>query len=121
MSGGDIAGLIAALAFLLLVGILAVPLLKLGKVLDETRYSIHDVTKDVSPLLKEATDTLATANKELDKVDGVTSKLASIAENIASAVESVTSVISSPVAKLAGVLASVGFGRNSKKQKNRKG
>ncbi len=35
MSVGDVAGLIAAIAFVLLVGLLAIPLLKLGKVLDE--------------------------------------------------------------------------------------
>src|SRR5699024_8138537 len=35
MSIGDIAGLIAAIAFVLLVGALAVPLLKLGRVMDE--------------------------------------------------------------------------------------
>ncbi|HEX6921621.1 MAG TPA: DUF948 domain-containing protein, partial [Actinomycetes bacterium] len=34
---GEIAGLIAAVAFVLLVGVLAVPLIKLGRVFDETR------------------------------------------------------------------------------------
>ncbi|MEY3999837.1 MAG: hypothetical protein RLZZ626_192 [Actinomycetota bacterium] len=45
MSGGDIAAIIAAAAFVLLVLFLAVPLLKLGRVLDETRNSIHDLTR----------------------------------------------------------------------------
>ncbi len=124
MSGGEIAGLIAASAFLLLVIFLAVPMLKLGKVLDETRYTIHDVTKDVSPLLKEATDTLATANKELEKFDGVTSTLAKIAENLAGVVASVTGVVSSPLAKVAGIVGSFGAGRKAKKsakQKTQKG
>ncbi len=40
MSVGDVAGLIAAVAFVLLVGALAIPLVKLGGVLDETRQ--HD-------------------------------------------------------------------------------
>ena len=40
MSVGDIAGLIAALAFVALVGALAVPLVKLGRVLDEARVSV---------------------------------------------------------------------------------
>lgn len=120
MSGGDIAGLIAASAFLLLVVFLAVPLVKLGKVLDETRFTIHDVTKDVSPLIREATETLATANKELDKLDGVTSTLSRVAENIAAVVASVTGLVSSPLAKVAGFAGSFGMGRKSKK-KNQKG
>ena len=41
MSAGEIAGLIAAVAFVLLVVLLAVPLLKLGKVLDETRSTVR--------------------------------------------------------------------------------
>lgn len=124
VSGGDIAGLIAASAFLLLVIFLAVPLIKLGKVLDETRLSLHDVTKDVSPLIKEARDTLATANRELDKFDGVTSTLAKVAENVAGIVALVTGVVNSPLAKIAGVVGAFGSGRRGKtttKQKKRKG
>jgi hypothetical protein len=37
MSVGDVAGLIAAIAFVLLVGALAIPLIKLGGVLAESR------------------------------------------------------------------------------------
>ena len=42
---GDIAGLIAAVAFVALVGLLAVPLLKLGRVFDEARESIKELTE----------------------------------------------------------------------------
>lgn len=115
MTGGDIAALIAAAAFLVLVVLLAVPLIKLGRVLDEARYTIHDVTKDVSPLLKEATDTLATANRELDKLDGVTTHLTKTVENVGGIVASVTGIVSSPLAKFAGILAGLGFGRSGRK------
>ena len=43
MSGGEIAGLIAAGAFVLLVVLIAVPLLKLGRTLDETTLTIRQV------------------------------------------------------------------------------
>ena len=46
MSIGELAGLIAALAFVLLVGFLGYPLYKLGKVFDETAVSVHDVTDE---------------------------------------------------------------------------
>jgi uncharacterized protein YoxC len=55
MSGGDVAALIAAGGFVLLVLFVAVPLLKLGRVLDETRNSIRDLNETVSPLLSEPT------------------------------------------------------------------
>ena len=44
MSGGDIAGLIAAGVFALLVLLLAVPILKLGRVFDEVRTSIRSIS-----------------------------------------------------------------------------
>jgi uncharacterized protein YoxC len=40
MSGGDIAGLIAAGVFAVLVGLLAIPLVKLGRVFDEAGTAI---------------------------------------------------------------------------------
>ena len=55
MSVGDIAGLIAAIAFVLLVGLLAIPLLKLGKVLDEARRLVRNVTDETVPLINGVT------------------------------------------------------------------
>ena len=51
MSVGDVAGLIAAVAFVLLVGVLAIPLVKLGGVFDETRSMIKGVSDETVPLL----------------------------------------------------------------------
>ena len=49
MSGGDIAGLIAAGVFAVLVAILAVPILKLGKVFDEMRVTIKQISDGTTP------------------------------------------------------------------------
>ena len=53
---GGVAGLIAALAFVLLVGALAYPLIKLGKVLDETRVTVRGLSDGTLP--PAARDTL---------------------------------------------------------------
>ena len=76
MSGGDIAGLIAAVAFVLLVGVLAVPLVKLGRVLDEARVSVHDLTEHTLPVIDEAAALVASSNGQLEKVDQVTTAAA---------------------------------------------
>ncbi|HHW50422.1 MAG TPA: DUF948 domain-containing protein, partial [Pseudoclavibacter sp.] len=47
MTAGEVAGLIAAGAFAVLVLLAAVPLLKLGRLLDEARFTLHDLGKDV--------------------------------------------------------------------------
>ena len=65
MSVGEVAGLIAACALLILVGLLAYPILKLGKVLDETRIMVKGVSDSSVPLLGEVTTTVATTNAQL--------------------------------------------------------
>lgn len=53
MTLGQIAGLIAALAAVVLVALCAVPLLKLGGVLDEVRKAVCDVDESTVPILEE--------------------------------------------------------------------
>ncbi|WP_296631767.1 DUF948 domain-containing protein [Rhodoluna sp.] len=103
MSGGDIAALIAAGAFALLVLFIAVPLLKLGRVLDETRESIRDLNNSVAPLLTELTDTVTEANKQLARVDVITENVAEVSANISSLVAVFSSTVGSPLVKLAGL------------------
>ena len=65
MSVGEFAGLLTAIAFVLLVGALAYPLIKLGKVLDETRQTVRGLSDGTLPLLTEVTTTVATTNEQL--------------------------------------------------------
>ena len=103
MSGGDIAGIIAASGFVLLVIFLAVPLIKLGGVLDETRDSIRDLSADMSPLLTELTEIVSATNKQLAKVDVITSNVAEVTTNISSMVAVFSAAIGSPLVKIAGL------------------
>ncbi|MEW1921815.1 DUF948 domain-containing protein, partial [Pseudarthrobacter oxydans] len=51
MSVGALAGLIAAVMFALLVLLLAVPIMKLGQVLDEVRIAIRSLSEGTTPLM----------------------------------------------------------------------
>ncbi|WP_246486334.1 DUF948 domain-containing protein [Kribbella qitaiheensis] len=81
MSVGEVAGLIAACALLILVGLLAYPILKLGKVLDETRIMVKGVADSSVPLLGEVTNTVATTNAQLAKVDVITDNASTVTTN----------------------------------------
>jgi len=94
MSAGEIAGLIAAVAFVLLVGVLAVPLIKLGGVFDETRSMIKGVSDETVPLLNEVTTTVTTTNAQLVKVDKVTTNVSALTALFAA-------TLGSPVIKVA--------------------
>lgn len=101
MSAGDVAGLIAAIAFVLLVGLLAVPLLKLGKVFDETRQSIREMSDESVPLLKEVTTTVSHTNDQLVKVDTITTNAAQVATNVSALTALFAATLGSPVVKVA--------------------
>jgi uncharacterized protein YoxC len=101
MSAGEIAGLIAAVAFVLLVGVLAIPLVKLGGVLDETRGLIKGVSDETVPLLSEVTTTVSTTNAQLVRVDAITSNVQSATTNVSALTSLFAATLGSPVVKVA--------------------
>jgi uncharacterized protein YoxC len=101
MSGGDIAGLIAAGVFAVLVALLAVPVLKLGKVFDELRAAIRTVTDETTPLITEVTSTVSTTHQQLKNVDGITSNVSDASANLSALSSLVAATIGAPLIKVA--------------------
>jgi uncharacterized protein YoxC len=101
MSVGDVAGLIAAVAFVLLVMVIAYPLYKLGKVLDETRLTVRGLSEGTLPLLTEVTTTVATTNEQLIKVDAITTNVAQVSTNVSALTSLFAATLGSPVVKVA--------------------
>jgi uncharacterized protein YoxC len=101
MSVGDVAGLIAAIAFVLLVGLLAIPLLKLGKVLDETRRLVGSVTDETVPLINEVTTTVGLTNHQLERVDTITANVQQVTTNVSALTSLFAATLGSPVVKVA--------------------
>lgn len=113
MSGGDIAGLIAAGVFLVLVLLLAVPLLKLGGVLDEVRSGIRESIDAITPTLAETQVTVLEANKQLAKIDSITTHVSETTSNVSSLVALTAATVGGPLIKLAGFSAAVRAGISS--------
>lgn len=101
MSAGEIAGLIAAIAFVLLVGILAIPLVKLGGVLGATRQLVADIDRQTVPLLGEVTTSVTHVNEELVRVDAITANVASVTGNISALTALFAATLGGPVIKVA--------------------
>jgi uncharacterized protein YoxC len=81
MTVGAIAGLIAAIAFVALVALAAVPLLKLGRVLEEVRLAVRDIGHESVPILTELQGTVRATNSELEKIGVVTEDVAKVSAN----------------------------------------
>ena len=107
MTGGDIAGLIAAGIFAILVGLLAVPLVKLGRVLDETSKAIRELSDNVTPLLEEATTTISESNKQLGRLDTITADVAETTGNLTALVSLFAASVGGPLIKVAAFSAGV--------------
>jgi uncharacterized protein YoxC len=99
-----------------LVGLLAIPLVKLGRVLDETKSSIHEVTDGITPILEETATTIQETNKQLARVDTITRNVADVTGNVSALVALFAATVGGPLIKLAGFSAAgkaaFSFGRS---------
>ncbi|MEV4352458.1 DUF948 domain-containing protein [Actinoplanes sp. NPDC049596] len=120
MDAGEIAGLIAAGAFLMLVIVLAVPILKLGRTVDAATRAINDVTDRTGPLLGDVNDTVRNVNTALGQVqvslDGVNVQLAKVdtitehAAHVTANVANLSTVVAAAAANPLVKVASFGYG-----------
>jgi uncharacterized protein YoxC len=115
VSGGQIAALIAAGAFVMLVLVLAVPILRLRHTVDAATRAINDITDRTGPLLGNVNETVENVNAALTQVhtslDGVNLQLArldtitahaqSVTANVANLTTVVTSAAANPLVKVA--------------------
>jgi hypothetical protein len=122
MTPGDVALIVLAAAWVVLVGFLSIVLLNTYNVLTSTKLTIDAVREETVPLLREVKTSVEKANREIDRVDGM---LVS-ATNIVGRAEKLTGLIeeaaASPLVKIISVGAGLrkGFAK-AKKGRRRKG
>jgi uncharacterized protein YoxC len=117
VSAGEWAGLIAALAFVLLVVFIAIPLLKLGRTLDETTLTIRQVREQSAPILGQASTTVAHVNSNLERVDDITGNAANVSSNVAALSSVIAATLGSPLIKV----AAFSYGVRTAAKKKREG
>lgn len=103
MSAGQIAALIAAGAFVLLVLLLAIPLLKLGRTLDEATIAIRKAHENSDPILIGANETITHVNAQLERVDGITSNAQAVSGNVSALSSVFTATLGGPLVKTAAL------------------
>lgn len=92
MSIGNIAALIAATAAVVLVALLAVPIVKLGHVMDEITSSVRDVDRSALEILEELRQTVITTNEEISRIGDVTENVNRMSEHAANATQHASDV-----------------------------
>ncbi|MEU4744687.1 DUF948 domain-containing protein [Actinosynnema sp. NPDC023658] len=103
MSPGQIAALVAAGAFVLLVLLLAIPLIKLGRTLDEATIAIRKAHQNSDPIFTGANTTITHVNTQLERVDGITANARAVTGNVSALTSLFTATLGGPLVKAAAL------------------
>jgi uncharacterized protein YoxC len=103
VSAGQIAALVAAGALVVLVVLLAVPLLKLGRTLDEATVALRKAHEGSAPLLDDAQTTLRQVNNQLERVDGITAGARTVSTNVSVLTSLFTATFGGPLVRVAAL------------------
>ena len=101
LTGGQVAGLIVAVFFAILVLVLCLVLIKLGRVVEETQRLVSGITDKTVPLLGEVTTSVTHVNQELTRVDAITANVQSISGNVSALTSLFAATLGSPIIKVA--------------------
>jgi len=115
VSGGEIAALIAAGAFLMLVLVLAVPILRLRHTVDAVTRTLGDVADRTGPMLNNVNTTIDNVNTaltqvhtsldgvnmQLTRVDAITGNVQNMSTNVANLSTVVSAAAANPLVKVA--------------------
>ena len=82
MGVGEIAGLIAAIAFAILAGFMIYPLIRLGKLFDQIAETVKDTGDHAIPALDESVITVQQVNKSLEDVNKISAAASTTANNV---------------------------------------
>ncbi|MFJ9827849.1 DUF948 domain-containing protein [Streptomyces sp. NPDC101160] len=115
MTGGEVAGILVAVFWAILVSFLAVVLVRLAQTLKATTRLVADVTDQAVPLLADASTAVRAAQTQLDRVDAIASDVQEVTANASALSTTVASTFGGPLVKVAafgyGVRRALGRGR----------
>ena len=101
LTGGQLAGLIVAVFWAVLVAFIALTLLKLSRLLGEAGKVVREIGDQAVPLLDDMTRTVRRANEQLGRTDVITKQVAGVTQNVSAVTTVMTSVVGGPLVKAA--------------------
>ncbi|GLW72587.1 hypothetical protein Kpho02_48860 [Kitasatospora phosalacinea] len=98
---GELAGLLVAVFWAVLVTLLAVVLVRLSKVLREATVLVAAVTEQAVPLLQDANAAVRSAHEQLERVDEITANVQDAAADAKALSSTVAATLGGPLVKVA--------------------
>jgi hypothetical protein len=101
VSGGEVAGLLVAVFWAILVSFLAVALVRLAQTLKAATRLVTSVTEQAVPLLGEASVTVRSAQTQLARVDAIAADVQEVTSNASALSSTVSTAFGGPLVKVA--------------------
>lgn len=105
LTGGQLAALIVAVFWAILVCFLAVVLVRLTRVLTETSKIIADLGERTGPLLDDVSKTITRANEQMTEVEAIAANVRKMTDDGAAMTTAVRSTFGGPLVKIASFSA----------------
>jgi predicted PurR-regulated permease PerM len=101
VSGGEVAGILVAVFWAILVSFLAVALARVAQTLRATTKLVADVTDQAVPLLADASAAVRSAQTQIDRVDAIATDVQEVTSNASALSTTVASTFGGPLVKVA--------------------
>ncbi|GAA3103585.1 DUF948 domain-containing protein [Streptosporangium carneum] len=119
LTAGEVAGLIVAMAWAILVCFLAVALVKLARLLTETTKMVSELGERVVPLLEDVTATVGETNRQLVAVEAIARDVKQVSGHAAKVSDVTQTLVTGPLIKLAALSHGVRQALSSRRQGRR--
>jgi uncharacterized protein YoxC len=106
LTAGEVAGLIAATGWIVLVCVLVMVLVKLTRLITQTSKAVTDLTTRMAPLLDDVSLTVSEANRQLVAVEAIAKDVKQISGHAAKLSAVTQTVFTGPLIKV----SSIGYG-----------
>jgi len=103
LSAGEVAGLIAAMFWAILVCFLVMVLVKLARLLNETTKMVAELSERVVPLIEDVTLTVTEANRQLAAVEAITMDVKQVSAHAAKLSGLTQSLVTGPLIKISAL------------------
>ncbi|MFF3443983.1 DUF948 domain-containing protein [Streptosporangium sp. NPDC002721] len=103
LTAGEVAGLIAAMAWAILVSFTAVVMVRLARLLTETTKMVSQLGDRVVPLLEDVSAAVGETNRQLVAIEAITKDVKQVSGHVAKVSDVTQNLVTGPMIKVAAL------------------
>lgn len=103
LTAGEVAGLIAAMAWAILVSFMAVVMVRLARLLTETTKMVSQLGDRVVPLLEDVSAAVGETNRQLVAIEAITRDVKQVSGHVARVSDVTQNLVTGPMIKVAAL------------------